>query len=69
MPLESMPVWLQNVMQAAPATHFVAFAQAVLYRGAGLGIVWPSLLAIAGIGVLFLGVALLRFRRSLVAMQ
>ncbi len=38
-PLESMPPWLQTVMQASPATHFVAFAQAILYRGAGLAIV------------------------------
>ncbi len=69
MPLESMPVWLQNTMQVAPATHFVAFSQAVLYRGAGLSIVWPQLLTIAGIGGLFFVVALLRFRRTLVEMQ
>ncbi|WP_432761623.1 ABC transporter permease [Rhizobium calliandrae] len=33
-PMESMPVWLQNVMQLSPTTHFVALLQAVLYRGA-----------------------------------
>lgn len=41
-PLETMPAWLQNTMQLAPTTHFVSFAQAVLYRGAGLDIVWPQ---------------------------
>ena len=40
-PMESMPVWLQNVMQLSPSTHFVAFSQAILYRGAGIDIVWP----------------------------
>ena len=34
--MESMPVWLQNVMEVSPARHFVSFSQAVLYRGAGL---------------------------------
>ena len=35
-PLESMPPWLATVMQASPSTHFVSFAQAILYRGAGI---------------------------------
>jgi len=34
-PLESMPENLQKIMQLSPSTHFVSFAQAVLYRGAG----------------------------------
>ena len=34
-PLESMPPLLRTIMQASPSTHFVSFAQAILYRGAG----------------------------------
>jgi len=62
-PLESMPPWLATVMQVSPSTHFVSFAQAILYRGAGLGVVWPQFLAVALIGGLFFGLALLRFRK------
>lgn len=62
-PLESMPQALQIVMQASPSTHFVSFAQAILYRGAGLGVVWPEFVAVALMGGLFLGLALMRFRR------
>ncbi len=62
-PLESMPRVLQIVMQASPSTHFVSFAQAILYRGAGLDVVWPEFLAVALMGGLFFGLALLRFRR------
>jgi len=62
-PLESMPPWLAMVMQASPSTHFVSFAQAILYRGAGLGVVWLQFLAVASIGGLFFGLALLRFRK------
>ena len=61
-PLESMPPFLRTVMQASPSTHFVAFAQAILYRGAGFEVVWPRFLVVALIGGLFLGLALLRFR-------
>jgi ABC-2 type transport system permease protein len=61
--LDSQPAWLRTVMQASPSTHFVSFAQAILYRGAGLYEVWPRFLAIALIASLFLGLAVLRFRR------
>jgi ABC-2 type transport system permease protein len=54
-------------MQASPSTHFVAFAQGILYRGAGLAIVWPQFLIVALIGGLFLALALLRFRRAVAA--
>jgi ABC-2 type transport system permease protein len=64
-PLESMPPWLAMAMQASPSTHFVSFAQAILYRGAGLDVVWPQFVAVAGIASLFLVLSLLRFRSAL----
>ena len=62
-PLESMPPWLATIAQASPTAHFVSFAQAILYRGAGFAVVWPQFLATGAMGVLVLGLALLRFRR------
>jgi len=63
-PRESMPLGVQLVMLAAPTTHYVSLAQAILYRGAGLAVVWKQLAALACIGgVVFLG-ALARFRRA-----
>jgi hypothetical protein len=53
-PLESMPPWLATIMEASPSTHFVSFAQSILYRGAGLDVVWPQFLVVALIGGLFL---------------
>jgi ABC-2 type transport system permease protein len=67
-PRESMPEAVQFIMLAAPTTHFVSLAQAILYRGAGLAIVWPQLLAILGIGALFFLGALARFRKTLAQM-
>lgn len=61
-PLESMPRWLSTVMEASPSTHFVSFAQSILYRGAGIDVVWPEFVIVALIGGLFFGLAILRFR-------
>ncbi|NDW07127.1 ABC transporter permease [Jiella pacifica] len=62
-PLESMPHWLRLTMQVvAPSPSFVAFAQGVLYRGAGLGTVWPDLLTFTAQGGVYFALSLLRFR-------
>ena len=66
-PVESQPVWLATIMQASPSTHFVSFAQSILYRGAGLDVVWPQFLAVAGIGALVLALTLRRFRAAIAA--
>jgi len=67
-PRESMPELVQYVMLIAPTTHFVALAQGILYRGAGLEIVWPQFLAILAIGSAFFLAALRRFRATITQM-
>jgi len=65
-PMESMPVWLQYTMKAiSPAPHFVSFAQAVLYRGAGISVVWPQLLTFLALGTVYYAISLRRFRAVL----
>ncbi|MDR6581870.1 ABC-2 transporter permease [Herbaspirillum sp. BH-1] len=64
-PRESMPLLVQDIMLAAPTTHFVAAGQAILYRGAGLEVIWPQLLAIFAIGALLFTAALGRFRKTI----
>lgn len=68
-PRESMPLVIQDIMLAAPTTYFVRLAQAILYRGAGLDVVWPDFLAIAGIGGVFFAIAQARFRKSVTQTQ
>jgi ABC-2 type transport system permease protein len=63
-PLDAMPELLQRLMLASPTTHFVAFSQAVVFRGADLALVWPHLAATAIIGGLAFTGALVRFRRT-----
>jgi ABC-2 type transport system permease protein len=64
-PRESMPEFVQQIMLAAPTTHFVMIAQTILYRGAGLSAVWPNFLALAAIGGTLFYIALVRFRRTI----
>jgi ABC-2 type transport system permease protein len=68
-PLESMPTWLATIMQVSPSTHFVSLAQAILYRGAGIAVVWPQFAIVALIGGFFLWIALLRFRKVAAAVM
>lgn len=67
-PRESMPLWVQYVMLGAPTTHFIMLAQGVLYRGAGLAVVWPQLVALVVVGGTFFGIALVRFRKAIATM-
>lgn len=68
-PMDSMPPALQRIMYISPSTHFVSFAQAVLYRGAGLDVIWPECLVIAVQGLVFFSIALARFRRMVIHLQ
>lgn len=67
-PRESMPDAVRWIMLAAPNTHFVMLSQAILYRGAGISVVWPQFAALAVIGSVLFVFSLARFRKSLATM-
>jgi len=64
-PRESMPQFVQEIMLAAPTTHFIMLSQAILFRGAGIDVVWPQFLALAVIGTVLFSIALARFRKAI----
>ena len=67
LPVRTQVIWRANAhVIISPTPHFVAFSQAVLYRGADLAIVWPLLAAIAAIGSVYFAFSLSRFRRVIV---
>jgi ABC-type multidrug transport system, permease component len=68
-PRESMPEIVQFVMLAAPNTHFVLLSQGILYRGAGLEVVWPQLISLAVIGSILFMFSLARFRKTLASTE
>ncbi|MBB5214455.1 ABC transporter permease [Parapusillimonas granuli] len=67
-PRESMPAPVQDLMLAAPTTHFVELGQAILYRGAGFDVVWPSFLSLLIIGSIMFALSLRRFRSAINSM-
>lgn len=67
-PRESMPEVVQHIMLLAPTTHFVEIGQSILFRGAGLDVVWKPFLALFIIGAVLFGLSLARFRRVIVQM-
>lgn len=64
-PRESMPEIVQLVMLAAPTTHFVMLAQAILFRAADFSVVWPQFLALTVIGSALFAYVLMRFRSTI----
>ena len=64
-PLESMPDFFQMMTWLSPVTQFVQYSQDVLFRNAGMAIVWPKLVVMSVMGALFLALALARFRSML----
>ena len=63
--MESMSQTVQDITFFSPVTQFVMFAQSVLFRNADLSIVWPQLAILSVAGVVFLVLALSRFRQML----
>lgn len=64
-PRESMPVAVQYIMSLAPTTHFVDLGQAILYRGAGMEVVWAPFLWLLLIGGALFFISLAKFRKSI----
>jgi ABC-2 type transport system permease protein len=64
-PRESMPRVVRDLMQLAPNPHFVEIGQAILYRGAGLDVVWKPFLALLVIGSVLFFLSLQRFRKTI----
>ena len=64
-PVEGMPQVLQWVANLIPAHHWLTILRGILLKGAGLDVLWPNLLWLAGLG-LVIGTFSLRFvRRAL----
>lgn len=65
-PFESMPGWLRAAMTLSPLRHFVDIVYSILLRGAGLNVLWDSVLAMTALGAVLFAIGLARFRRQFV---
>ena len=59
---ESMPPWLQTIMSISPLHHYVDITLGILFRGAGLDLLWPSVASLAVIGSALFALGRWRFQ-------
>ena len=64
-PLAAMPHWMQLCSYAIPLRYFLIVLRGVYLKGVGLEVLWPQMAAMAGLAVLLLSSAVLRFRKAL----
>ncbi|MGA3008762.1 MAG: ABC transporter permease [Terracidiphilus sp.] len=64
-PISTMPHWMQVMSYAIPLRYFLIVIRGTYLKGVGLGILWPQMAAMAGLGVALLSAAILRFHKAL----
>jgi len=63
-PPEAMPQVLQWAMYISPLYYFNEMSYAILLKGAGIDILWDSLLGLTALGAVFFNFGVWRFRRQ-----
>jgi len=63
-PPEAMPVGIRQAMYISPLYYYIEVSYGILLKGAGIGILWDSLLGLSLLGSLVFGFGVWRFRRQ-----
>jgi len=63
-PPEAMPVDLHQAMYLSPLYYFIEMGYSILLKGAGLNILWDSLLGLTSLGVVIFTFGVWRFKRQ-----
>ena len=63
-PIESMPQWAQNLTLANPVSYFIKIMRMVLLKGAGWQEIYKMVIVLLGMGILFLGISLNRYKKT-----
>jgi len=64
-PLAALPAALQFVSSLLPMTYFLVIVRSVVIKGVGIEMLMPQVIALTIFSILLLGVAAMRFRKSL----
>jgi ABC-2 type transport system permease protein len=64
-PFLGMPQWAQKIGEFLPLTHFIRIARSIILKGSTLADLRYDTLALAGLMVLAMAIAITRFRRTL----
>ena len=63
-PPEAMPAGLRQAMYLSPLYYFIEMSYGILLKGAGVNILWDSLLSLTLLGGVIFAIGLWRFRRQ-----
>lgn len=64
-PITSMPEIMRLEALALPGTHYAIITRGIFLPGVGLDVLWPYGVMLLGLGVMFIAVAVLFFRKKL----
>ena len=64
-PISSLPVFLQFVGKLLPLTYFVYILRSIVIKGVGLNMIVPQVIALTLFAILLLGLAAMRFKKTL----
>ncbi len=64
-PISTMPQWLQYLTYLSPLRYFLVVLRGTYLKGVGMDVLWPQMLAMAGLGISLLMIAVLRFHKAL----
>jgi ABC-2 type transport system permease protein len=64
-PLAAMPEWLQALSYLIPLRYFLIVARGIVIKGVGMSALWPEVIALSVFAVAVMGLASVRFRKSL----
>jgi ABC-2 type transport system permease protein len=64
-PFAGMPRWAQWIGECLPLTHYIRIVRAIMLKGAGLYHLQYDAIALAGLMLVAMAIAVTRFRRTL----
>jgi ABC-2 type transport system permease protein len=64
-PVASLPAFLQAVSRLLPLTYFLIIVRSIVVKGASLQFLIPQVIALIIFSILLVGIAVMRFRKSL----
>jgi ABC-2 type transport system permease protein len=64
-PISSLPPFLQVVSNLLPLTYFIYIMRSILIKGVGIELIIPQILALSAFAIVLLGLAAMRFKKSL----
>jgi ABC-2 type transport system permease protein len=64
-PIENMPAVIQPITYLIPLTYFITIVRGIFLKGVGVAVLWPQILALLSWGLIIVGLAVARSRKTL----